>query len=432
MLLLNEQRIKYPPPHVTFLYFRMDHLTSHRAAQGINYINTTQPNQIAKDPAQEIFSKINQLFGNNDDYHVQTSNKLVNDWDPNYWYKAFPALFPFHRGGFDEAHENSAISLEAYIQYLLQLSTGRFLDYDFVCIAYDIISRKQQARGCLVHSLQQPKRQQAGSTSQDNGTAFSKITKQDLALAASYHESVTRARRIGKPTPTPPANLSNTARDFVKSCTLSSAFSKHTYEYASQARQKAYAMHHQFGKPTWWFTMTPEDLTSLLIWRLAGGTGATSSLPPRAKRVKILNDNPGAAALSFQKVMDTVIRVLLGWDENRNAPFKKGGLLGIVKAFSYCVEEQGRKALHFHMLVWCVGDESMMTKALDWYNALEDSMLHEDKVREVNAKFEKMRTTIDNIVSTKLYLPTPTSAEENVTVCKKVVLFQKTLPTAIY
>ena len=59
---------------------------------------------------------------------------------------------------------------------------------------------------------------------------------------------------------------------------------------------------------------------------------------------------PGACALEYQSIVDIVIKVLLGWDMNK----QEGGvgIFGELKAWAIAHEEQGRKPLHSHYHFW--------------------------------------------------------------------------------
>lgn len=46
---------------------------------------------------------------------------------------------------------------------------------------------------------------------------------------------------------------------------------------------------------------------------------------------------------------------VVGWDMWHNQPAEKPGLFGKGHAFSPSVEEQGRKTLHGHMILWIEG-----------------------------------------------------------------------------
>ena len=57
---------------------------------------------------------------------------------------------------------------------------------------------------------------------------------------------------------------------------------------------------------------------------------------------------PGLCAVDFQNVLDMVLTELIGY----KSPTKNKGIFGEVEAYCAAIEEQGRKTLHTHILIW--------------------------------------------------------------------------------
>ena len=68
-------------------------------------------------------------------------------------------------------------------------------------------------------------------------------------------------------------------------------------------------------------------------------------------RKKTRLDFPGACSLNFQSVIQIVLEVLLGWDPSRRKG-SEDGIFGELDAWGMTVEEQARKTLHAHWLLW--------------------------------------------------------------------------------
>ena len=51
-------------------------------------------------------------------------------------------------------------------------------------------------------------------------------------------------------------------------------------------------------------------------------------------------------------MLEIVIEEVIGWDLKKNEARPEGGLFGIPLAFTASTEEQGRKTLHTHFLIW--------------------------------------------------------------------------------
>ena len=59
---------------------------------------------------------------------------------------------------------------------------------------------------------------------------------------------------------------------------------------------------------------------------------------------------PGLCALDFSNILHLIVRHVIGWD-NEGKTFKNGAF-GTVLAFYGAVEEQARKTLHVHFILW--------------------------------------------------------------------------------
>ena len=83
---------------------------------------------------------------------------------------------------------------------------------------------------------------------------------------------------------------------------------------------------------------TPELLNSLGIYTPG---------PRFVQRAKLVANNPVAAAIYYNTIIDEFTNYILGWKDKNN-----GGIFGHVKAFYGMTEEQGTGTFHNHMLVW--------------------------------------------------------------------------------
>ena len=58
--------------------------------------------------------------------------------------------------------------------------------------------------------------------------------------------------------------------------------------------------------------------------------------------------------------MKTIIEKVIGWDlKNKRPNMNKPGLFGIPEAFTHTTEEQGRRSLHGHFLIWIKGNDKI-------------------------------------------------------------------------
>jgi hypothetical protein len=68
---------------------------------------------------------------------------------------------------------------------------------------------------------------------------------------------------------------------------------------------------------------------------------------------KLRLDNPGACAREYNSIMQIIMEALIGWNfkENRQTSL---GIFGKILGFSDTSEEQERKTLHSHVLLFIV------------------------------------------------------------------------------
>ena len=114
------------------------------------------------------------------------------------------------------------------------------------------------------------------------------------------------------------------------------------------------------GWPSFFVTLNPNDLYSPIqhlrlqendedyntLFQILSNNG-------RLQAPKVFNENPVQCAKYFNAVVEIVLKHVFGWDCD-NESYKKS-MFGIVKAHFGVVEQQQRKQLHLHMLVWVEG-----------------------------------------------------------------------------
>ena len=93
---------------------------------------------------------------------------------------------------------------------------------------------------------------------------------------------------------------------------------------------------------------------------------------------------PGLWAVDFRNVLDMIITESIGY----KSPTKNKGIFGEVEAYCAAIEEQGRKTLHTHILIWLKS----------WSNIM-DAISDPNRTQEVEDIFTKY---VDQITSTRL------------------------------
>ena len=102
-------------------------------------------------------------------------------------------------------------------------------------------------------------------------------------------------------------------------------------------------------------------------------------------RSHIRNTYPGACAIEFLSQLEILISKLICWDDKE--AIGHPGIFGEAEAYGVAIEEQGRKTLHGHILVW-----------IKDFNTLRNLLFHEDSVIKNKAK-EEMLNYIEKIMN---------------------------------
>ena len=133
----------------------------------------------------------------------------------------------------------------------------------------------------------------------------------------------------------------------------------------SIAVSKLCAYLHYFGLPGWFVTISPNDVDSVLILRLASPLIDNTDpiqcqfvVPHIDVRLETLANNPAAAAEVFIRQINAVFSCLVGLPLQHNLKQSHGpvgerrqGIFGVPVAHFACIEIQGRGSLHAHFIV---------------------------------------------------------------------------------
>lgn len=121
-----------------------------------------------------------------------------------------------------------------------------------------------------------------------------------------------------------------------------------------------FALCDRFGLLNVFFTLTPDDECSWRV-RLYAMSGKEHEMPSLdceerdcivdfkiRKRSRMMY--PGACSIEYQSIVQILLEVLFGWDSKKQEG--SCGILGTLDAYAVAHEEQGRKTLHGHWLLW--------------------------------------------------------------------------------
>ncbi|KAG7358032.1 helitron helicase-like protein [Nitzschia inconspicua] len=158
-----------------------------------------------------------------------------------------------------------------------------------------------------------------------------------------------------------------------------------------------FAMVASLGLPCVFFTISPEDGVNFRIRVLSKGEKG-SECPPGLgldeeiyrqslmEGEKIRIEYPGLCAVDFENVIAIVVEYILGWDTRNKCSKSDYGCFGDLDGWTYAVEEQERKTLHAHFLLWISG----------WNDIVRDLGTREGRERyekDVCKYVEKMMST---------------------------------------
>jgi len=141
---------------------------------------------------------------------------------------------------------------------------------------------------------------------------------------------------------------------------------------SQKARQNMLSMIVRYGSPAIFFTISPSDLFSFRIMIMSGkenlaGIKWGHKDPPTMNcsthqlkefvlnSANIRTSYPGLCSFDFENIIHITINDLLGWDTTKKINKPNTGIFGELDGYCYAVEEQGRKTLHAHFLIWLKG-----------------------------------------------------------------------------
>jgi hypothetical protein len=217
------------------------------------------------------------------------------------------------------------------------------------------------------------------------------ITHEKVKDAADYMAEAVRCRKAGQPIPPIPDGQEDSVQ-FLKTVELLVGGMAHTPEAARRARKKMNAMINTFGIPNVFITIAPDD-SSLIFHHVLRKPGEEPRVESRHVAMATLSQDPGAGALSFERILQVFLEDLCAWDTKNKRPKDKPGILGRIRGYFGAVEEQDRLSLHAHFVFWVDGLSQPMR-----------DLLGDDEHKVTAAKALLSRYT-DKVFSTSLGLP---------------------------
>lgn len=257
------------------------------------------------------------------------SQRILRDYEDDNLMRAFPLQFPYGYGHSQEL--NHKVSETGFLRHLLNLSIPSFHEAPFVLTAHNMWERSRALTGAVWRVM--------------GGTERCDVSEGELNHAISRHCE-------GLPPESGPGS------NFLKSVHCVKKNMGHTNADAQANQSKFISLAHHFGCAKALFTLSFDDSLDIRIATLAGVENMEATLDDldtmsaEAACLKMQElegvrlKYPGLCALNFEWLLEIVLDKLVGNNEH------KRGIFGELEAFGLAVEEQGRKTLHAHILVY--------------------------------------------------------------------------------
>ena len=324
-------------------------------------------------------------------FKAQLEKEFVRGGDDEILLGAALLQFPYGVGGLDESRliekgeRSNKTDLSDFLIHLSKKSAPEFQTALFQLIMYSL---KSKARLLKTSRLQ----------------FRNKTDAKNLAEGFNYNDlnAAIKGRKEG--------NYhagTNVARKLLKAIDACSKSLPHTRDAAKTARSSMEALQHHFGSGSLFLTVTPDDENSFLIQVLTGDHVdddrdicdlSDDELSKRSRqRQELRFKYPGAAAINFEMLLDIVMEEVIGWNRELHSSKVGGGLFGEVIALAMAVEEQGRKTLHAHFVLWVKG-----------YNKVKERVFFgkdDDRVEAIGV----LQEYCDHLATTSLF---PTEARQ--------------------
>ena len=268
-------------------------------------------------------------------------SKYVRDFESSNFVVAFPRHFPFGYGGPEEVRTLQKdgslghVLKDKYVSHVTNLSNLHFHEPLFILVCFNLYHRQK-----MVDSTCWRVRSKEGRSQR-----ISDLTPEKV-LDEIRIRNMERLRS---------AHSNRDSSEFLGQINAISRSLPHTNYAAGKARKDILSMQINFGPPDIFFTISPPDDNSFIITVYCGITELPRDVniltEEELTRLSKFRDNlrfkyPGVSTLNFERILSVVMKEIVGWNN------QLGGFFGKPKAYFHSVEEQARKTLHVHMLLW--------------------------------------------------------------------------------
>lgn len=304
--------------------------------------------------------------------HARPTAVRVPDYHGETLSKAFPLLFPYGHSGMKDdpalpllAKKLNMPNGEKVVQRSHEQVLKKYLRHRlpafhtalFNLVVYNMLMKQKIFESVRIHANYE---NQSGLS---NSERFAGMTTEKLERAIN-------AARTNHPSQFGAA----TENQFLRSVSATCRSLPHTNEASQQARKIYFSFLMHFGHPGVFLTVTPDDEGNFHIVLYAIPESAMATLPD----VDISHFNsdqiilefktrkycrtafPGFCAEEYQKMMTLIIKHIFQWDEEKQCSTGQG-CFSHLDAWCLATEEQGRKTLHGHFLLFIRNWKELMS-----------------------------------------------------------------------
>jgi hypothetical protein len=325
--------------------------------------------------------------------HSRPSCMTMADYHGNTIVQAFPLLFPYGFSGFPDdpavielsKREGKKTHLSRkrldVMRKLLQHRKPVFHGPMFNLMVSNLIMKETIFVSACIQANVKRSDGSALANSIANMTA-AQLTKAILAArknSSSQHSTATASRYLH--------TISATCRSLP-----------HTNEASLEARKIYFSYLMKFGMPCVFLTVTPDDMQNFRIvayslkktvpeWgRVDVNSLSNEEILANFKiRKSARSEYPGLCAEEYRRIMDMVIQHIFQWDD-KNQNSTGIGAFGELLAWCLATEEQGRKTLHGHYLLF-VKSWILFWKALQRQRNLSVMELSSSEAKQYSLKY---------------------------------------------
>ena len=296
-------------------------------------------------------------------FHTRPTRERVAEYSADELIKALPLQFPYGFAGMpnesnlsDHFKKSNSRTFEQTLRYFCHHRIKSFHSPEFNLF---ITSTLMKQNIFLSSRIQCNIRKEDTKTMSD---LFGQMSSEELEYAI-YNMKLNNGNIRGN----------KIADQFLRSIQAICESLPHSNNSAKIAKRKYFSLIAKFGLPTLFVTISPDDQRSLWIKVYANfghdvefteddcsnDKSKEQLIFEYELRCKDRTENPGLCAEDFDFICNVFINDLLQWDPKSNKA-KSVGLFGKVIAFAQATEEQGRKSLHAHYLIWIEGWNEFM------------------------------------------------------------------------